>query len=88
MSFTEQLIFDAQQLLTIDSKVATSRKAHRLTASCAIKRLRNWSTPIDYDRLAMLVGNSKPADVKTFDLAFGLTESINATKYECCVTQI
>jgi hypothetical protein len=36
----------------------------------------------------MLVGNSKPADMKTLDLAFGFTKSINASKYKCRIAQV
>jgi hypothetical protein len=36
----------------------------------------------------MLVGYSKPADMKTLDLAFGLTKSIDASKHKCCVAKV
>jgi hypothetical protein len=88
VSFAKQFVFDAQQFLTIDSKVAATRKTHRLATSCAIKRLGHWGAPVDHDWLTMLVGYSKPPDMETFNLAFGFAESIDASKHKCCVAQV
>ena len=80
VSFAKQFVFDAQQFLTIDSKVTATRKTHRLATSCTIKRLGHRGPPVDDHRLTMLVGYSKPADMKTLNLAFGFTKSIDASK--------
>jgi hypothetical protein len=68
--------------------MSAAGKAHRLATSCTIKRLRNRGTPVNHHWLAMFIGYSKPADMKTFNFTLGFTKAIDASEYKRRITQI
>ena len=82
VSFAKQFVFDAQQFLTIDSKVTATRKTHRLATSCAIKRLGHRGPPVDDHWLAMLVGEAELARGHWQDALAPLERAVETARAE------
>ncbi len=88
MALAEQLVLEAQQLATVHGEVAAAGEAHRLAPGGPVERLGDRCSPVDDDRLALVVGDGQPADVEALEAVGGLGHPVDATEHQRGVAQI
>ena len=67
MTVTEEFVFDSEQLATFDHEVTTAGDAHRLATCGAVERFGHGRSPVDHDRLPVLVCDGETTDVKRLE---------------------
>ena len=84
----EQLVFDAEQVATLDHEMPTPHEPHRLAPGGSVERLRDGRSPVDHDRIARLVGDGEPADVEALERVGRLGRPVDAAEHERRIAQI
>ena len=86
VSFTEQLVFNAEKLSAFDHKMAAACKTHRITARRTIKRLGDWSSPVHDNGFTIFIRDRESTDMKTLDAV--IFNAVYAPKNQRRVPQI
>ena len=86
MTFTEKFIFDSEQLVGLHNEVTTTRQVHGLATSRTIKGFSDWCTPVNDNRLTLLIRNGKTTNMETFE--FVIFETIDTTKHQGSIAKI
>ena len=68
VTLAEELVFDAEQISTLDDEVAAAGEPHRVTSGGPVERLGHRRSPVDDNRLAVLVGDGETPDVERLEL--------------------
>ena len=84
----EQLVFQTQQCAPLHREVAAPGEAHRLAAGGPVERLGDGSTPVDDDRLALLVGDRQATDVERLQPVGRLGHAVDAPEHQGGVAEI
>ncbi len=79
---SEQLIFNPQEIASLDYEMPPPRKAHWFAPCCSVERFGDGSPPVDHHWLAILVSNCEAAEVKRFGLIRSLRKTIDPAKDE------
>ena len=87
VTFTEQFVFDTEQLRTFDHEVTTPSQAHGLTTGGSVERLGHRGAPVHHDRVAILVGHGQAADVEALGTRHVVAHSIDAAEHQGSVSE-
>ena len=88
VSLPEEFVLEPQQLATLDREVPPPKQPHRAPARGTVERLGHGRAPIDDHRLAVLVGDSEPADVEALDGVGRLGGTVDTTEHERRVAEV
>ena len=101
VSLAEQFVLDPEQGGTLDHEVSAAGQTHGLAAGGTVEGFGDRCSPVDNDRVAVLVGHRQTADVEALGrrrvlarsvgfrtVGFRLDQSVDAAEHQCRVAQV